>query len=274
MPKKDISGDKNPFYGKKHSEESKKKMGGAARDYSGSKNPFYGKKHKKESLDSMKEKLSSIFSGEKNPFYGMEHTNDSINKIIEKNKEFREKNKELILQRQLDRLGLSKDKISDAFAEYKNTFKNADDIAAFLDVDKRVFFKYVKDLNIATEEDIKFIKDKKRMGRSRSSPELKLNSIFIEKYGIENVKWSFRLEKYFYDFLLFDSLFVEYDGYYWHTYFKTNDEEKNKLAEKVGKKIYRIKEEQNRKADIDFHLKQIDGVLNGLKIEKNRKEGV
>ncbi len=84
--KRSKAGENNSFYGKKHSEESKRKMGGAVVDYSGEKNPFYGKKHSQESIDSMKDKLSEIFSGESNPFFGKTHTDEAKEKI--KNKQF------------------------------------------------------------------------------------------------------------------------------------------------------------------------------------------
>ena len=70
-----MNGDKNPFYGKKHTEETKKKMSDAradtnpnlSRDVSGTKNPFYGKKHTVETKELMREaKLGSA-----NPMYGV-----------------------------------------------------------------------------------------------------------------------------------------------------------------------------------------------------------
>lgn len=46
------SGKSNPFYGKKHTEEAKRKMSINKKGlYSGIKNPFYGKKHTQESKD-------------------------------------------------------------------------------------------------------------------------------------------------------------------------------------------------------------------------------
>lgn len=52
----DISGDKNPFYGKKHSEESRKKISKNHADFSGENHPLYGK------------------LGKLNPNYGKERT--------------------------------------------------------------------------------------------------------------------------------------------------------------------------------------------------------
>jgi group I intron endonuclease len=44
------NGKENPMYGKHHSEESKRKMGGAVIDYRKERNPFYGKSHTPESI--------------------------------------------------------------------------------------------------------------------------------------------------------------------------------------------------------------------------------
>lgn len=55
---KDISGENNPFYGKKHTKESLKKMSDSLKehDFSGKRNPFYGKKHKPESIEAANKK--------------------------------------------------------------------------------------------------------------------------------------------------------------------------------------------------------------------------
>jgi len=270
MPK-DISGEKNPFYGKKHKEESKRKMGGAVVDYSGSNNPFYGKRHKKETINNIKDKLSEIFSGEKNPFYGKKHSPDSIEKIRQKNKEFRENNKEKILEERLRRLGITKEKIENAFLEYCNTRKNADDIQQELKIDKRVFFKYVEEFKVASIEEIRNIKNKKRMNNSKSSPEEKFYKLFCIKYGEENVIWTYKINSYFYDFFLFNSLLVEYDGYYWHSILQSkNDNSKNELAKKLNIPLYRIKEDENRKCNFDLEMKKIEEILDEIQISRNK----
>ena len=70
----DTSGDKNPFYGKKHSAESRKKMSDAS---SGEKNYFYGKHLSEEH----RKKLSDSKKGEKNHFYGKSHSNETRKKM-------------------------------------------------------------------------------------------------------------------------------------------------------------------------------------------------
>ena len=60
--------------GKKHTEESKKKISIAK---SGKNNHMYGKNHTEES----KKKISISVSGENNPFHGKKHTEETKNKI-------------------------------------------------------------------------------------------------------------------------------------------------------------------------------------------------
>jgi hypothetical protein len=70
----DRSGPNNPFYGKIHSEETKRKISEAragkpnpnmARDIKGEKNPFFGKQHSAET----RQQMSEAKSGYNNPFY-------------------------------------------------------------------------------------------------------------------------------------------------------------------------------------------------------------
>lgn len=65
-----------PFYGKKHSEETKIKM---SETREGENHPMYGKTHSKES----KKKMSLALSGENNPNYGKKHSTESRKKMSE-----------------------------------------------------------------------------------------------------------------------------------------------------------------------------------------------
>ena len=69
---KAMMGEKNPFFGKTHTLEAKKKMG-----HPGEKHPFFGKTHTPEA----KEKQSKAVAGEKNPNYGKTHTSDAKKKM-------------------------------------------------------------------------------------------------------------------------------------------------------------------------------------------------
>ena len=61
---RDVSGENNPFYGKKHSEETCKKMSEHHRDVSGEKNPMYGKR------------------GDLSPMYGRKWYNNGIVQVM------------------------------------------------------------------------------------------------------------------------------------------------------------------------------------------------
>lgn len=65
-----LYGEKNPFYGKHHTEETKQKMSENHYDYYGENNPFYGKHHSEESKRKMSEAAKGKYAGENNPNYG------------------------------------------------------------------------------------------------------------------------------------------------------------------------------------------------------------
>jgi group I intron endonuclease len=75
------SGEKNHFYGKNHSEKTKKIMSELASKRTGEKNPFYGKHHSEESRSAIRESKKGLYDGEKNPFFGKKHSPESIEKI-------------------------------------------------------------------------------------------------------------------------------------------------------------------------------------------------
>lgn len=269
MPRKNYSGENNPFYGKKHSEKSKKKMGGAAVDYSGENNPFYGKTHTKENIEKMRERMGGKVSGSDNPFYGKSHSNESLDKIRESNRKHREENKNLILERQLKRLNLNEEKLRSLFLKYKNSEINSDDLQKEAEVDKRVIFKYIKLFKIATTEEIEKIKMSKKMKRSKSSPELKLYNFLSEKYGAHNVIWSHKIGRFFYDFFVLNSILIEYDGYYWHNCRDTNDDKKNSLAKELGIPLIRIAEPESRKTDFNKEFKRINEAIDEIQTSRN-----
>lgn len=65
--KQDLRGDKNPMFGKKHSEESKEKMRQNLPNYKGENNPMFGKSAMKgrHHNDVTKQKLKELFTGGK-----------------------------------------------------------------------------------------------------------------------------------------------------------------------------------------------------------------
>lgn len=82
-----MMGEKNPFYGKNHSEETKTILSSLASERIGEKNPFYGKSHSEETR-AMISSLASERVGEKNSFYGKKHSEESLMKmsLAKKNK--------------------------------------------------------------------------------------------------------------------------------------------------------------------------------------------
>jgi hypothetical protein len=73
-------GEKNPFYGKTHNEETRKKMSNSKKlKYIGEKNPFYGKTHN----DETKKKLSEYSKGKlKNKILMIDDENNTIREFI------------------------------------------------------------------------------------------------------------------------------------------------------------------------------------------------
>lgn len=107
------SGERNGFYGKKHTEESRKLISEHHADISGENHPMYGKhlseatkskiRESKKNLsnearrnisnaqkgktlsEATKSKISAATKGKNNPFYGREHTEESKNKMRQAN---------------------------------------------------------------------------------------------------------------------------------------------------------------------------------------------
>jgi group I intron endonuclease len=89
--KKGLLGSKNPFYGKKHSIETKQKISKTqSLKYKGINNPFYGKHHSSETREKLrqanlgkklsnetKQKISNSILCSKNPFYGKHHSEET-----------------------------------------------------------------------------------------------------------------------------------------------------------------------------------------------------
>lgn len=120
----DVSGENNPMYGKKHTEETRKKISEAqmgeksymyGRTHSqetknkireskiGEKNPNYGKPLAEET----KQKLRESLSGENHPWYGKKHSEETKLKMKEHHADFRGKNSVLSQQvycKELDKI--------------------------------------------------------------------------------------------------------------------------------------------------------------------------
>jgi len=86
----DLNGKNNPFYGKKHSYETKRKISENHGMKGKSCYTIWLEKHGKKIADSkyieMLNKRSKNLSGEKHPFYGKKHSIETINKMKESHK--------------------------------------------------------------------------------------------------------------------------------------------------------------------------------------------
>jgi hypothetical protein len=73
-----LKGLNNPFYGKKHSDETKRKMSGRRPNIEGVNNPLV--KWLKKDLEN-RENYRELFTGEKNGMFGKHHTKEALEKI-------------------------------------------------------------------------------------------------------------------------------------------------------------------------------------------------
>lgn len=80
-------GEKNPFYGKKHTKESRNKI---SIKNTGKPSSFKGKKHTEENKRLISIRFKGRFIGKNNPFYGKKHSLETIAIIVQKNKERRD----------------------------------------------------------------------------------------------------------------------------------------------------------------------------------------
>lgn len=76
-------GEHNPMYGKKLSEETKKRLSGMRK---GENNAMYGKHHTEESKKKMSLSKKGKYTGEDNPFYRKKHSEESRRKMSDAHK--------------------------------------------------------------------------------------------------------------------------------------------------------------------------------------------
>lgn len=75
-------GETNPFYGKHHSEETKKKLSASSKRFAGENNPMYGKHHSEESKKKMSINRSGKCCGKESPLYGTHMSDELKEKLI------------------------------------------------------------------------------------------------------------------------------------------------------------------------------------------------
>jgi len=89
-------GEKNPFYGKSHTEETKKiirqhqiENNGYVknrRSYEGENNPFHGKTHSIETRELLKQEIKKVWETKPHPWIGRKHSEESKEKFRKNNK--------------------------------------------------------------------------------------------------------------------------------------------------------------------------------------------
>ena len=224
-------------------------------------NHFYGKTHSEEIKEKLRNDPRLSHPGESNPFYGKTHSEETKELIREKNRTYRENNKALLLQKRLDRKGLTKTQIEEVWNEYVSGPYNRDHLTEKLGIDYRTAQKFLIDLGIETKEGIKQVGLHKKFfqsGTSISAPEIKLLAMLEEAFGPENVKHQHYQFGYFYDFLVNGEILVEYDGYYYHKVLKSNNDAiKEELALTNGFSFVRIEEDENRYANLEEGIERI-----------------
>lgn len=94
-------------------------------------------------------------------------------------------------------------------------------------------------------------------GGLSSGPEIEFKYILEFYFGHKNVIHTFKLERKFYDFLLFNKLLIEFDGEYWHSKLGhiVNDFEKNEISKKYGFELFRVSDNEYKDPNIILHIK-------------------
>ena len=203
--------------------------------------------------------------GKDNPFYGKTHSEEVKELIREKNKIWRESNKELRLERRLKRKGLTREILLEHWEVYKTSPVNRHYFRDVIGVDWRTFHKLLIDCDLQTQEQVSEITERKQMfqcGSSVSAPEMKLYELLVEEFGAGNVDHQSKKFGYWYDFCLFGKVIVEYDGYYYHkVLLNKNDEIKKDLALTNGFEFVRIEEDETRLVDWEIAIQSVKDAM-------------
>lgn len=98
---KRVSGEKNPMFGKTHTEEVRHRLKILARDRVGEKSPRYGKTFTREQKEKIRASLEGKFHGDKNHFYGEKHDYETRKRLsiiaIENNKKYGNNNAKTVV---------------------------------------------------------------------------------------------------------------------------------------------------------------------------------
>jgi very-short-patch-repair endonuclease len=273
------TGEKNPFYGKKWSENVNQDWlrdyrKSRSEKYFGNKNPMYGKqiqeiwkeKYSQEEFEKIKsdysKRMSDSCAGVKNGFYGKTHSKESIEKANKSRKDWHDKNQKFLIIEKYEKFGLTKEKIFSLLEGYSKNSKfgyGVADLKKDCGIDVRTFKKLVVYHEIKSKKEIKDIFLLGKYEKVISAPELKLFQMCIDEFGKDNVKSQFQLLGRVFDILVGDKLLVEYDGYYFHQEKSDGrtDRIKDQIAMNNGFHLVRIKEDKFRKVDFEKAVQQI-----------------
>lgn len=226
-------------------------------DLSGEKNPFYGKKHSKELIEQITQKLKGKSSGKNNPFYGKTHPKEKQDQITESLKKYFRDNRDMILDKSWESKGYSKETLEEAYQLLVDTNETLGSLAKKYNIDRRTLKKHL----MRFYSDIETILQKKQLYQATSKQEDILYDFLCVEFRKENVQRQFRIERKIYDFLLYEKLLVEYDGYYWHQVLPNNDIIKDQLAKERGFIVYRVKEDSSRKVSWQKEIENIRALI-------------
>lgn len=250
-----VSGEKNPFYGKTHSNESKDKISKANTGrLVGDKNPWFGKHLPQETRDKLSKALKGKFAGENNPFYGKKHSEEVIKRIVENNKR-------------------AKDNWSDEQREdFSRKMKESQQRQKDRDID---YYREIKS------------RGGKATALSRDYSMNKIETIVHNKLieiGLD-FKFSVILGFYQYDFGNKEyRTLLEVQGDYWHgnpnlyttlnwtqTKRVARDKEKLEFANKHDMKIFYIWEQDIKNNNFEV-LYEIERYINDIKADRDRRD--
>lgn len=232
---KHITGKGNPFYGKTHTKETKRKIGAKNSVYmKGENNPMnkknvfewmidkHGYDKAKQLWDKKNKKFGELHTGKNNPFYGKTHSEESINKIIKGN-EIARMNPEFTKSH------------SEACSIAQHKIKNRNPIA-YSEMKRKAGM----------------VSNLKQSKYKMNTPERKFAD-FLKLNKIEYV-YSSIMSKFQYDFKIKNErILIEVDGDYWHgnpnlyksfndiqLKMKCRDKEKEEFAKAHNFKLLRI----------------------------------
>lgn len=221
-------------------------------------NPFFGKKHSEETKKLLQEKCGH--KGKENPFYGKTHSSKTKSILSKKAQEYALNNKDRILDKLLLTKGIQVSDLSLQWICYKNGNLPLSEISKLLDIDRRSIRDNWLRLNICTLDEYIKATEYQKIGKNSSFCEEILYNELVKYYNESDIIKQFCYKGYYFDFLLLNKYVIEYDGYYYHKILQNNDLKKTKLIENSPYTLIRIQEPESRKTDFDKAIRYINEI--------------